>query len=334
MRRLPLLLVAAILASGCSENNLVRFDIVDVWHQNPPDEVDILMVVDDSCSMDPYQSRLGASFDIFISYFIEADVDYQIGVVTTDVIASNKSGRIQGEVITPETPSPGAVFSRIVAVGTRGAGMETGLEAARMALAEPLISTSNAGFLREDASLSVIFVSDEEDSSPDGVNSYINDLYAVKGHRNREVMNASALVVSDLGPCDNTQAQQSTVGTRYLDVALQTEGIIGNLCDDNFEEIVFELSLNSSRLRNTYYLSELPNVETLQVRFDNDVEPIPCDSGRYTYDLVFDEQTGETRPAIIFPVEFLPAVGTKIAARFFDGDGDPAKFCLPAEGGE
>ena len=112
MKRLPLLLLAAAAATGCSDSNIRRFDIVDVWHQNPPDEVDILMVVDDSCSMDPYQARLGSNFETFISYFIEADVDYQIGVVTTDVMDPRKSGKIQGEIITPETSNPAGVFSQ------------------------------------------------------------------------------------------------------------------------------------------------------------------------------------------------------------------------------
>ena len=56
-------------------------------------------------------------------------------------------------------------FEEMVVVGTSGSGIEMGLEAAKVALSEPLLSTDNQGFLRE-ANLSLIFISDEDDFSP------------------------------------------------------------------------------------------------------------------------------------------------------------------------
>lgn len=319
------LLLATLALTGCSDQGFTSFDIVDVFRQNPPDEVDILMVVDDSCSMGPYQETLGANFDQFISWFIEADVDYQIGVVTTDIIDERKAGLIQGQIITTDTPNAAVAFGEIVNVGIDGAGYETGLEAARMALSDPMLATANAGFIRDDASLSIIFVSDEQDGSPDGVNDYINDFVAVKGARNRDVFNASALVVSDLGQCTGDAALQSTEGTRYMDVALQTGGVVGNLCESDFESIVFDLSLASTRLQNIYYLRETPTLPTLQVSVDDEI--IGCDTGRWTYEEVMDEFTGELRPAIVFDVSDMPPVGAQIAARYFGGTPDLATFC-------
>jgi hypothetical protein len=326
LRSLPMLCLLA--CAGCSDQGFTRFDFVDVWRQNPPDEVDILLLVDDSCSMAPYQATLGSNFQQFISWFVEANVDYRIGVVTTDIETPSKSGRIQGEIITPETPNAEAVFSRIVNVGISGSGFETGLEAARLALSDPLISTHNAGFLRPEASLSIIFVSDEQDGSPDPVNRYINDFVEIKGARNRDVFNASALVVSDFAECNETQRQQSTIGTRYIDVANQTGGIVGNLCSADFETIVFELSLASSRLRNTYFLSQEPNLATLQVSVDDEI--LPCQSGRYAFERILDAQTGEQRPAITFAPDRMPEVGSRISARYFPGGADPADFCREA----
>ena len=51
------------------------------------------------------------------------------------------------------------IFEEMVVVGTSGSGIEMGLESAYLALSEPLLSTDNSGFLREDANLSLIFVS-------------------------------------------------------------------------------------------------------------------------------------------------------------------------------
>jgi hypothetical protein len=61
-------------------------------------------------------------------------------------------------------PAGGGLFgSGIVFVGTNGCGYEKGLEPVRIALSEPLVSTANGGFLRANATLAIVLVSDEED---------------------------------------------------------------------------------------------------------------------------------------------------------------------------
>jgi len=334
--RLLLATLAVATLTGCSDQGFTAFDIVDVFRQNPPDKVDVLMVVDNSCSMEPYQTALGSNFNQFITWFAEADVDYQIGVVTTDTDPSNTNrGRITQPYITPDTANADAVFSQQVAVGIDGSPYEAGLEAASLALTD-YAATTNAGFLRDDASLSIIVVSDEEDASPDGVNTYINEFYDIKGARNRDIFNASALVAVDLSVCPGAETG-STTGTRYVDVARQTGGVVADMCQamqsaDGFENIVFDLSLTSSRLRNIYFLSEEPGLRTLQVSVKDEI--IPCDTGRWTFDWVYDETTGEDRPAVVFDLKDMPPVGAQIAARYFGGTADPADFCTdsaPAE---
>ena len=73
------------LLAGCSEYEIQDFGYVDVFNQNPAEDVDILLVVDNSCSMGPYQARLGQNFSEFISWFVGANINYQIGVTTTSI---------------------------------------------------------------------------------------------------------------------------------------------------------------------------------------------------------------------------------------------------------
>ena len=47
---------------------------------------------------------------------------------------------------------------------------------AHLALSEPLMSTSNFGFVREDANLSLIFLSDEDDFSPKSTHDICNSI--------------------------------------------------------------------------------------------------------------------------------------------------------------
>jgi hypothetical protein len=57
----------------------------------------------------------------------------------------------------------GLVGSGTALVGVQGCGYERGLAAVRAALSAPLASSANAGFLRRDAVLAVVVVTDEED---------------------------------------------------------------------------------------------------------------------------------------------------------------------------
>lgn len=320
----PLALVAA---TACNEYNVVASDNVEIFTQNPAAMVDVLLVVDNSGSMDPYQQKLSGNFDAFISYFVDANVDYHIGVITTDVEAID-AGRIRGQVITPLTENAGEVFRQLVRVGASGSGYEVGLETARMALSEPIMSTYNMGFLRNDASLSLIFVSDEEDGSPYATAEYINAFYNVKGQRSRDIFNASALVVTDKSECVSENPEWSTYGTRYVDVAQYTHGVVGNLCSQDFASIITDLSLATSRLRDTFYLSDLPDAASLEVTVNDTV--IPCDAGEWSYQL--ESVDGVETPAVVFDRGHMPEISSRITIRYDYGSGDPATFCAAAQG--
>lgn len=371
MARRPWLPAAVLLGAGlggCSDYDLVQFDGDDVFQQLEASEVDVLLAIDNSCSMQPYQDELAENFDNFLTYFEEGDVDYRLGVVTStittvtpndycsqaDIDAIPAGGQLVGDgdgptIITPETPDGAAVFADIVDVGVCGAGFEAGIESAYQALTGPVSENYNDGFLRDDAYLSIIFVSDEQDFSPLKVNDYINGFRDVKGAREREVFNASALVITDLDECSSAQQQAGEVGTRYIDVAQQTGGVVGSICAEDFTSIVTELSLASSRLTDTFYLSKLPDVASLTVYVDDgdcadedgelDGCESECDGGTYPWVFELHDADGNTidesdcddeddcRAAIVFDRSNLPPVGSQISARYNFGDGDPDDFC-------
>lgn len=340
--------LALAVSAGCVEYEYARFEGLDIFYQDPAAEVDILLVVDNSCSMDPYQEKLGENFLEFISFFTEANVDYHIGVLTTsvgeaaagindctqaDIDAIPKGGHlVDGTFITADTQNAEEKFAELVALGICGSGYEMGLQSAYLAVTDDQAKEDNEGFLRDEASLSMIFVANEQDYSPYGVNEYINAYRDVKGQRSRDVFNASALVVQDLEDCSQREVNAgASVGSRYLDVAKQTNGIRSDICADDFASIVTDLSLNASRLVDTFYLTDLPALSTLTVTLDE--EEIPCDDGRWTYDLLSDDE-GEPMPAVIFDREQLPPIGSKITIRYDYGDGKPENFCQGTESSE
>ena len=322
------------MGAACSDYDLIKRDVGDVFYQLEAGEVDILLVVDNSCSMEPYQQKLSQNFDNFLTFFIEGDVDYQIGVTTTTVTKPepyggctqadvdaipDAGGLVNNTVITAQTSDASSVFSSLVNVGTCGSGSEMGLEAGLLAL-----DAVGSTLIRPDAYLSVIFVSDEQDTSPAPVADYINSMRAIKDSDARDVFNSSALVVNDIADCSLDQVNSgAAVGTRYIDVAEQTEGIVGDICGDDFASIVTELSLSSSRLNDMFFLSESPDVASIILGINE--EEIPCDSEEYIW--TFSLFGPDEEPVILFDRTTLPPPDSKITVQYNAGTGNPDEFC-------
>ncbi len=171
---LPLLLVV----SGCIETgisssvepvgianpkDLATPDKVDKLVQVQVPEVDVLWVIDNSCSMWEEQTALTENFPIFMNFFLGSGLDYHIGVVSTDMNNAAESGRLRQangyRYIDEETENPTSIFTSMAAMGTAGHFDEKGREAAYAAL-ELKKDGYNVGFLRDDASLHVVVISD------------------------------------------------------------------------------------------------------------------------------------------------------------------------------
>ncbi|MDP6934340.1 MAG: hypothetical protein QGG40_15545, partial [Myxococcota bacterium] len=224
-------------------------------------------------------------------------------------------------VLTYETEGAAELFSEMVAVGITGSGIEMGLQAAELALSEPLVSEDNAGFLREDAALSVIYVSDEDDYSPEGVNHYLRALKDLKGdeaYRNHSLVNVSAVVgatepeYEGLASCESENGE-AAYGHRYVDLASRTGGALESICDEDFTPIAHELGLTVSGLELEFELSELCDENSLVVSLyatdddDSFIEELVKDTD-YTY--VVENN------AIRFEQEQLPEAETYIVVEY------------------
>jgi hypothetical protein len=173
----------------------------------PGNKVDLLFMVDNSTSMGAMQRELQAKFGEFLKVFdrLAASnffVDLHIGVVTSDYGAGSKGGSgcdkagggqhgflqigqascgqpvghpyisyVYGGSNANNLP-PGKqladTFTCMASVGASGCGYEHQLESVYQALKN---NKENAGFLRPDALLAVVFVTNEDDGSapPDSI---------------------------------------------------------------------------------------------------------------------------------------------------------------------
>ena len=223
--------------------------------------------------------------------------------------------------LTSSTENAADQFGELVSVGAGGVGIEMGLAAARAALSEPLLSGDNAGFLRDDANLSLIFISDENDFSPAPVNEYLRFFMDLKGdeaYRYPGIVTISAVVGTDVPAYDGQPSCESedgyaSFGVRYVDLASRTGGVLESICDEDFAPIASELGLLASGLELEFVLSKPANEETLVVKlYDDQTEE------SFIRDLVRDEEWTyvATRNAIRFEPDQVPASETVVVVEY------------------
>lgn len=173
----PELLVVPLSGSNEAENHTDRFE---------PRKIDVLWVMDNSGGMTQKQWAIGARAQKFLS--AAGGADFQMGVTTTSVaehmnLACPETGFEEAEN-GRLVPHPDLGLPRILHSGMSSQAFETAfarntevgwctayeavLEAARRALSAPWIltpmeETGNRGFLRKDAALAIIGVTDEGD---------------------------------------------------------------------------------------------------------------------------------------------------------------------------
>lgn len=155
----------------------VDSDVIPKMDRRP---IDVLFVIDDSCSMDADQRQLAANMRSFFSTFQANQVDFHVGVVTTDMSAPARRGRLVAPFLTHTTPNVTSMFQTMVTVGIGGSGIERGLAAASAALRPPISTNENAGFIRPEADFALVFLTDEDDSSSQPVTFIANQVKAVK----------------------------------------------------------------------------------------------------------------------------------------------------------
>ena len=238
--------------------------------------VDILWLVDSSGSMEEEQAELGARFDEFIETLSDLDADFHMAVVTTDISDAQRAGRFNrapGRIKSlnceevPSTlqycdgldlPQPflrrtdyGALgqalditrlasdFRCIGSTGSCGNGFEQGLSSLERALSPELLSGFNEGFVRDDAFLLVIVLSDEDDCSNGDSFNLTRDLDCYAAERRNDLIPVSSVYEALVGlktPTETaapglTAEERRREGERRLLIA----GIIG--ADDGREAL-------------------------------------------------------------------------------------------------
>ncbi len=275
-------------------------------------ELDVLVVVDDSCSMTEEQASLAAAGPILITRGDAAGAAYHIAVTTTDG-TPGISGTLRGNpaVITWTSPTRTQDFQNNVNQGVNGSGIEEGLRTGTEAVTDStLLAGPNAGFLRPNAELVLIIISDEDDQSPDLVSSYLDRLTTGRptgaGGTPRIFTITGGLagcVTADVAP-------------RYVEAADQSGGFDRSVCLPSYTQIMTEIAdatFAPARLRFPLGASAVPGSVVVRV---NGVQVPVTDWG-------FDYLANE----VVFLPGHAPRLTQTVAI-------DYATLCVPASCGD
>lgn len=204
------LAVILMSAAGCysGDQTLVpkpppeRKVIMEKYAVKYEPKVDILFVVDDSGSMGSHHRNLATNIDLFTNAMEKNKfLDYHIGVVSTSTDKPALAGVLRGQpnFVTRTTDMGTQLIAKnIVDLGTSGDYIERMADPIYMALG-PGSDTLNPGFLRSEAFLVVILITDAEDQS-DMVTSYkvYDTLLRAKAGDENKVLGYGVLSYPDL----------------------------------------------------------------------------------------------------------------------------------------
>ncbi len=291
---------------------------IDTFRQDPRPKADILLVIDNSCSMADKQTALSQNFQAFISYARTANVDYQLGVITTD-LTSPFEGQLIGDasgtnpkILKPSTAGVETLFTNRVRVGIAG-GTEGMAEPSVKALTAPLITSINAGFLRPDAVLAVVIISDAGDQSPLPQTVYENQLRNIKG-----AQRPSLFSYNQIGPFD-----MPVLGCAYddfTDVSMNTYliarlgGVREEICSPSWSITLENIGKNAFGYRTNFFLTAEPDLSMgnqIVVKIDGVTIPTTSMQGGriWTYDPVTNSVT--------FEPLFVPEPGKTLTIEYY-----------------
>lgn len=313
LRRVDVSLMFAllVLGVGCNGNHLVAqasapptTSFSDSYSQTAAGgAADILFVINNTdATMVTKATTLGNSATGFVNFLVSHSIDFHIAATSmdfftadapgcTDAIASQGCLNGNPRVIDPSTPNLLATFQANLQVGFNGDHAELGLDDALLAVTAPLINGANAGFLRPNAKLFVVFVSDEDDNAAAPGNPLsltpFNAAAYVTAYANAKGGNASQVVLSAIagpvpGGCGGGPTNSGAdPGTQYAALVTASGGLFESICDADYTQFLSNLGFQLPPSMATFVLTKTPSdPSTIVVRVNGNVVP-PSD---YSYD--------------------------------------------------
>lgn len=279
------LILVSILWSGCGtkpqfsvEQQSTSFGQQYTYNN----KVDVLWVMDQSDSMMVHRTNLANQIGTFVDTLVEKKLDFQMAVTTMNMGASGERGAFTGspKVISGFSPDVKGLFSQRILTGSSGVALSRGLDAVKAALEQPLLGGANQGFLRSDAKLVIIFISDDNDRStrtPEELTAFLDNVrppfpFGVRG------WTANFIGITDPSKC-TTGGMAPNVGERFIALARETNGASENLCSPTLVQALENIRSRLVDQVTEFRLDRDPVLESIQVSINGVSIPNSSENG-------------------------------------------------------
>ena len=215
--------------------------------------VDLLFSADQSGSMDDDLRSLASMFERFLTELEGTSSDWQI------MVANDDDGCNDDGILTPHHPDPDATFSSAINQGG-GYYTESLLTVATNALEATGSGQCNHGFLRDEALLHVVLVSDEPEQSSAAWATWVTRMQAVKGSDHQ-------LRISAVAGDYPTGCGSASAGTGYYEAVEATGGEFLSICGSWSSNVTALARASAWGWR--FELSEEPVPDTIRVWVDD-----------------------------------------------------------------
>jgi hypothetical protein len=277
--------------------------------------VDVLWIIDDSGSMADERLILGSDFQGFLDELVAIHSDYQIGVTSLNAM---DQGELKASVsvapglriITNTTANAAAVFQELTTYPASRVRWDQGLRMGELATTPPNTAAAgtNQGFLRPNAALAVIVVTNGEDASYGDPDYYTRFYLGVKGPGNQRLTTFSTLGGDLPNGCTpavdvGRLGGMAPAATRYATVSFGTSGVVGSICDADFAATLLRIVQALNTLRKVFPLTLSPASGTLTVTVNGAVVPQSVVNGW---------QYQSSTNSVVFLGAFVPPPGASI----------------------
>lgn len=288
MIRLHFLLLTLLFAfTGCDNSSeklvpdLPKDVILNKTKENIAVSVDILFVIDDSGSMSTHQRNLSKNISLFVDEIRKIEfLDYRIGVTTSSAYTGESykegiNGNLIGQpkYIDRKTIDGDNILKSRLMVGVDGSSTEQFFQPSVLAFSPFAMKSMNSGFVRKDAFLAVIFITDAEDQSQISSQEAFDFLTQFKRGVRRRVVSYGAIIPSN-STTNCSRDEWNVKPQRIEDFIRLTQGLYFDLCDPNFGDQLAAIGENLARkATGEVYLSRRPNEKTIVVTYGTQVIP-------------------------------------------------------------
>jgi hypothetical protein len=276
-------------------------------------KVDIIWVMDNSSSMKQHQATLSQQVPLMVQKLNELKLDYHMAVITSSMGNGGDGGKFVGaKFLTNSTANVGAALAGMLVVGETGGNLERGIDSLLTVLSPSYLNGAGKGFLRNDAFLAVIVLSDEDDQSV-RTQKYVTDFMdsiKAKWLDGTSSWNINFIgVLADTPQC-RTYNNYSDPGLFYMGLADASNGSKESICSTDYTNAVSNIRRRITQIISDFRLNKLPLVSSITVAMNGQPVPQDLENGWiYIEDKNLIRFNGSYIPAAdaVIKIDFTPA---------------------------